>query len=170
MKKISRDKKNLFEISFELNGQEIDCRVSSTQSILEVIRSLGYKGTKKGCDSGDCGSCTIIMDGKAVVSCIIPAFMADGSKITTIEGVGSVNNPHVIQKAFVEAGAVQCGFCIPGMIMTTKFLLDRIENPDEQTIKHYLDGNICRCSGYIKQIEGVKISAAKIRSLKHHKE
>ncbi len=151
------------EISFKLNGKDITTEIKSTQTLLELIRSLGYKGTKKGCDGGECGSCTVLVDENAVLSCILPAFYANGKNITTIEGIGDVTSPHPIQKAFVEAGAVQCGFCIPGMIMTTKFLLDRIPEPDEKTIKHYLDGNLCRCTGYVKQIEAVKLASKKLK-------
>lgn len=151
------------EIKCRINNTEINDEVKLNESLLDFIRRKGFKGTKKGCDSGDCGSCAVMMDKKVVVSCVIPAFMADGKEIITIEGLGTLSDPHPIQKAFVETGAVQCGFCVPGMIMTTKFLLDRIPNPDEETIKHYLDGNLCRCTGYVKQIEAVKLAAKKIK-------
>jgi len=155
--------KGVINIKFKINGVEKNASVKPNETLLDLIRSVGYKGTKKGCDSGECGSCTVMINGKAVLSCLIPAFYVNGKEILTIEGVGNVSDPHPIQKAFVEAGAVQCGFCIPGMIITTKFLLDRIKDPDEKTIKHYLDGNLCRCTGYVKQIKAVKLAASKIK-------
>ena len=169
MKKITRNAQGFFNISFILNSKDFSVAVSPKETLLDLIRRLGYKGTKRGCDSGDCGSCAIIMNSVAVVSCVLPALYADGKEIITIEGLGDVSNPHPIQSAFVEAGAVQCGFCIPGMIMTTKFLLDRIENPDEKTIKHYLDGNLCRCTGYIKQVNAVKLASSKLKNIKNRK-
>lgn len=164
MKKITVGKEKDINISFNINGNDMTVSVKPSESLLDMIRRLGYKGTKKGCDSGDCGSCALIVDDKAVVSCLIPAFYADGKKITTIEGVGSILDPHPIQKAFVDAGAVQCGFCIPGMIISTKFLLNRFPNPDEKTIKHHLDGNLCRCTGYVKQIEAVKLASNRLKN------
>ncbi|MCX7648363.1 MAG: (2Fe-2S)-binding protein [Elusimicrobiales bacterium] len=162
MKKLLKNKEGLIEIGFKLNGTEIETSVKPNETLLDLIRRLGYKGTKKGCDTGDCGSCTIIIDGIAKVSCLLPAFYAEGKEIITIEGLGDVSNPHPIQKAYADSGAVQCGFCIPGMIMTTKFLLDRNPKPSDSDIKHALDGNLCRCTGYVKQIEAVKIAASKI--------
>ncbi|PIS47884.1 MAG: hypothetical protein COT17_01175 [Elusimicrobia bacterium CG08_land_8_20_14_0_20_51_18] len=161
--KLSLDKNGRFEISLKVNGKPLSMEVKPSESLLEALRKYGYKGTKKGCDTGDCGSCAILMDGSSRVSCVMPAFLAHGSEITTIEGLGTVQNPHAIQAAFVEAGAVQCGFCIPGMIVSAKHLLDRNKTPGEGEIKHHLDGNLCRCTGYVKQIEAVKLAAKKLR-------
>lgn len=163
MKKLIKNREGLIEISVNINSTNIKTSVKPNESLLNMIRRLGYKGTKKGCDTGDCGSCSVIVDGVAMVSCLMPAFYADGKNITTIEGLGSISEPHPIQKAYVDAGAVQCGFCIPGMIMTTKFLLDRNPEPSDEDIKHALDGNLCRCTGYVKQINAVKIAASKIK-------
>lgn len=164
MKKMTVGKEKSIDISFNINGNDMTVSVKPSESLIDMIRRLGYKGTKKGCDTGDCGSCALILDGKAVIGCLMPAFYADGKKITTIEGIGSILNPHPIQKAFVDAGAVQCGFCIPGMIISTKFLLDRFPTPDEKTIKHHLDGNLCRCTGYVKQIEAVRIASNRLKN------
>jgi len=158
-----KNEDGVINIVFKINGVEKKVSVKPNESLLSLIRRIGYKGTKKGCDSGECGSCTVMVNGKAVLSCLLPAFYVNRKEVLTIEGLGDISNPHPIQKAFVEAGAVQCGFCIPGMIITTKFLLDRIGDPDEKAIKHYLDGNLCRCTGYVKQIKAVKIAASKLK-------
>lgn len=159
MIKLVCDKNGFFNVDFELNGEWRSVKVKAYQSLLEVIRSLGYKGTKKGCDSGDCGSCAVIVDGKSLLSCLIPAVMVHKKKVVTIEGLGDLKDPHPIQKAFVEEGAVQCGYCIPGMIISSKFLLDRIKDPSVEEIKHHLDGNLCRCTGYVSQIKAVRKAA-----------
>lgn len=156
------NKKGKFDIVFTLNGRRTEVEVSACETLLETLRSLGYKGSKKGCDTGDCGSCAVIFNGKAKLSCLLPAFAAHGGEVITIEGIGSVSNPHPIQRAFVEAGAVQCGYCIPGMIVSTKTLLDKNPNPCEEEIKHALDGNLCRCTGYVKQVEAVKLADKKL--------
>lgn len=157
-------KHGYFEISIVLNGQKKVFKVQSDEILLDVLRRFGYKGTKKGCDTGDCGACAVLMDNVPVLSCLIPAVRAHGCQIITIEGIGTVGKPHPIQEAFVETGAVQCGFCIPGMIITAKGLLDRNPKPDEEQIKKYLDGNLCRCTGYIKQIEAVKLAVKKLKA------
>ncbi|MEF3279952.1 MAG: (2Fe-2S)-binding protein [Elusimicrobiota bacterium] len=170
MKTIKLDNEGFLKVNFRLNSKDISVLVKPNESLLDVIRRLGYKGAKRGCDTGDCGSCAVILGGKAILSCIIPAFLADGEDILTIEGLGNVLNPHPIQEAFAESGAVQCGYCIPGIIMSTKFLLDRIPDPDEKDIKHHLDGNLCRCTGYVKQIEAVKMAASRLKNNKKNKE
>ena len=149
---LDADPNGMFEITLTVNG--------------EALRSYGWKGTKKGCDTGDCGSCTVIFNGKPVLGCMMPAVSAHGGNITTIEGLGTVRNPHPIQQAFVEAGAVQCGFCIPGMILSTKALLDKNPEPTEAEIRKALDGNLCRCTGYVTQINAVNIAARKMKELK----
>ena len=153
----------VFEIGLSVNGAERTFAVKNNEFLLNALRRYGYKGAKKGCDTGDCGSCTVIINGKPALACLIPAFTAHGAELTTIEGVGTVRNPHPLQEAFVAAGAVQCGFCIPGMIMSAKHLLDVNPAPSDRDIKKYLDGNLCRCTGYVKQIQAVKLAARKMR-------
>ena len=133
-------------------------------TLLDFIRNKQkLKGTKIGCREGDCGACTVIIDGEAVNSCLVFTASVEGKKIETIEGLGSVSNPHPLQKHFVEEGAVQCGYCIPGMLMSAKSLLDKNNNPTEDEVKHALSGNLCRCTGYVKQIKAVIKAAAEMR-------
>ncbi|MBI4656238.1 MAG: (2Fe-2S)-binding protein [Elusimicrobia bacterium] len=153
-----------FEIQLKINGEAKNLKVKSNEFLLDALRRCGWRGAKKGCDTGDCGSCAVLMNGKAVLSCLTPAVKAHIADITTIEGMGTFEKPHPIQEAFVETGAVQCGFCIPGMILSAKDLLDRNPEPDEDMIKHALDGNLCRCTGYVKQIEAVKLAAKRLKS------
>jgi carbon-monoxide dehydrogenase small subunit len=148
------------QIQITVNEEERDLLVDPNLTLLDLLRyELGLTGTKKGCDEGDCGSCTVIVDGKVVTSCLVLAVEVDGSIITTIEGLQEGENLHPIQQAFVDTGAVQCGYCTPGMILTTKALLDENPNPSEADIQHYLEGNLCRCTGYTKIIEAVHRAA-----------
>ena len=134
-------------------------------TLLDFLREdLGLKGTKRGCDSGQCGACTIIMDGKTVNACLILAIQADGKEILTIEGLSSGGRLHPLQEAFVEEGAVQCGFCVPGMILSAKALLDEKKDPSEGEIREALSGNLCRCTGYVKIIKAVQKAAALMRT------
>ena len=133
-------------------------------TLLDFLREdLGLKGTKRGCDSGQCGACTIIMDGKTVNACLILAIQADGKEILTIEGLSSGGRLHPLQEAFVEEGAVQCGFCTPGMILSAKALLDEKKDPSGEEIREALSGNLCRCTGYVKIIKAVQKAAALMR-------
>ena len=157
-------KNGVFEITLTINGEKRSLSVRNCESLLDALRRHGWKGTKKGCDTGDCGSCAVILNGLPVLGCLVPAVAAHEGEITTIEGLGTVQKPHPIQEAFVEAGAVQCGFCVPGMILASKHLLDRTPNPTEAEIRKALDGNLCRCTGYVKQIEAVKIAARRLRA------
>ncbi|MDD2806773.1 MAG: (2Fe-2S)-binding protein [Elusimicrobiales bacterium] len=152
-----------FGITLSVNGVERAFRVRNSEFLLDALRRYGYKSVKKGCDTGDCGSCTVIVDGKPSLACLIPAFSVHGSAVTTVEGLGTMRAPHPLQTAFVEAGAVQCGFCVPGMILSAKALLDEVPDPSEAEIKKYLDGNLCRCTGYVKQVRAVKAAAKKKR-------
>jgi carbon-monoxide dehydrogenase small subunit len=155
--------KGFFRIAVKVNGEQRELSVKNGEFLLDALRRHGWKGTKKGCDTGDCGSCAVILNGKAVLGCLVPAVAAHGGELTTIEGLGSVRAPHPLQQAFVEAGAVQCGFCIPGMILSAKHLLDSCKNPTEAEIRKALDGNLCRCTGYVKQVAAVKAAAQKLR-------
>jgi carbon-monoxide dehydrogenase small subunit len=147
-------------IQITVNEEERDLLVDPNLTLLDMLRNeLGLTGTKKGCDEGDCGSCTVIVDGKVVTSCLVLAVEVDGSSITTIEGLQDGEGLHPIQQAFVDSGAVQCGYCTPGMILTTKALLDENPTPSEADIQHYLEGNLCRCTGYTKIVEAVHRAA-----------
>ena len=144
-------------IHLTVNGMEYDLAVASNQTLANLIRyQLGLTGTKKGCEMGDCGSCTVIMDGRPVNSCLVLAMQADGRDIVTIEGLETDKGLHPVQKAFVEKGAIQCGFCSPGMILSAKSLLDKKPNPERDDIRGALSGNLCRCTGYQKIIEAVE--------------
>ena len=158
------------EIKFEVNGTEVCLDVSPMKRLLDVLREdLNLTGTKEGCAKGECGTCSVIVDGKIVASCLYPAGQLTGKKVTTIEGISAEScrdgTLHPIQKAFVEEGAVQCGFCTPGMILATKNLLDKNASPSEAEIKEGLSGNLCRCTGYVKIFNAVK-KAMKLLKLK----
>lgn len=145
------------EISFELNGKKERVKTSPNRRLLDLLRE-DYKltGVKEGCGEGECGACTIILDGEAVNSCLVLVPQVDGSSIFTIEGLSDGYRLHPIQEAFINCGAVQCGFCIPGMILSAKVLIDKHPNPTEEEIKTSLSGNLCRCTGYQKIIEAVR--------------
>lgn len=153
----------LTHISLNINGVEYSLNISANLTLLDLLReNIGLSGTKKGCDSGQCGACTVLIDGIAVNSCIILAIQADGKNITTIEGINDGKTLHPIQKSFVEENAIQCGFCTPGMIMSAKDLLDHNSNPTDFEIKEALSGNLCRCTGYTKIINAVNNVSNKI--------
>ncbi len=153
------------DIKIKVNGRDYTFCVSSHMLLVELIReTIGLTGTKQGCKSGECGACTVIMNGKSVLSCMILACDCDGAKIVTIEGLGGDDKElHPIQQAFIEKGAIQCGFCTPGMILSTKYLLDRNPDPSDEEIRIGLAGNICRCTGYQKIFEAVRLAAERIR-------
>jgi carbon-monoxide dehydrogenase small subunit len=149
-------------IHLKVNDEEYELEVGPQELLLDVIRdSLNLTGTKRGCDTGDCGACTIIMDGRAVNSCLILAVEADGKEILTIEGLAKNGTLHPLQKAFVEYGAIQCGFCTPGMILSAKALLDENPDPSEEEIRRAIAGNLCRCTGYTKIVQAIKACAGK---------
>ncbi len=151
-------------IKIQINNNNHIFEVNENETLLDTIRDKArLKGTKKGCDNGQCGACTVIMDGKAINSCCVLALQADGKSIYTIEGLSEDANTNHIQEAYVEEGAIQCGFCTPGMIMSTKALLDKEPSPTDEQIKDALSGNICRCTGYTKIEKAVKSASKKIR-------
>ncbi len=143
-------------IQLTVNGQLWEVEVEPRRLLVDFLRDdLGLLGTKKACQDSYCGSCTVLLDGQAVHSCTVLAIMARGHEVTTIEGLSSNGDLHPIQQSFIDHGAPQCGFCIPGMIMTAKVLLDENPHPTEEEVRHYLTGNLCRCTGYTKIVEAI---------------
>jgi carbon-monoxide dehydrogenase small subunit len=143
-------------IRVRVNGTEHNLDILPDRMLLDMLREdMELTGTKRGCGSGGCGACSVLMDGKLVNSCLIPALKADGREILTVEGLAEGDKLHPIQRAFLEKGAVQCGFCTPGMLLAAKSLLDEIPNPSKEEIKLAISGNLCRCTGYTKIIEAI---------------
>jgi len=150
------------QIRLKVNGFEYDLLIEPHRTLADVLREeIGLTGTKKGCEKGECGACTVIVDGEAVLSCLVLAIQCQGKEILTIEGLSRDGRLDPLQDAFVRYGAIQCGFCIPGMIMASKALLSKKPRPTEEEIKRGLSGNLCRCTGYVKIIEAVKNASAK---------
>lgn len=147
-----------------VNGSKYDLLIKPWATLLEVLREdLSLTGTKEGCGVGECGACTVMMDGESVNACLVLAMEANGKQIITIEGLAEAGTLHPIQQAFLECGGLQCGFCTPGMILSSKALLDANANPSDGEIRKALEGNFCRCTGYTKIIESVKAAAQKMR-------
>ena len=148
-------------LSFVLNGEPVEVDIEPHLTLLEVLRDrLGLTGTKEGCGAGECGACTVLLDGKTVNACIFPAMEVEAKNVVTIEGIADAQgNLHPIQKAFVEYGAVQCGFCTPGMVLSAKALLDENPKPTEEEIRHGIAGNLCRCTGYLQIIQAIKAAS-----------
>ena len=154
----------LVDITCTINGRERNLAVEATELLVDTLRlRLGLTGTKKACGTGDCGACTVIVDGEAVRSCILLTASMHGKSITTIEGLGDVSHLHPIQQAFIDAGAVQCGYCTPGMILTAKALLDRQPHPTPEQSREAISGNLCRCTGYVKIEAAIRMAAERSR-------
>ena len=152
------------KIQFTLNGKPIGLEVPSHRLLLDLLRDeIGATGTKEGCGTGDCGACTVLLDGKPVNSCLILSGELDGADIVTIEGLKIGPGLHAIQKAFLQDGGAQCGYCTPGMLMMSKALLDENPDPTEEEIRFALAGNLCRCTGYAKIVQAVQDAAAEMR-------
>ncbi len=150
-------------LKLNVNGKSYECAVAAKTTLAEFLREdLGLIGTKIGCGEGECGACTVLIDGAPANSCIVLALEAEGSEITTIEGMAAGPELHPIQNAFVEKGAIQCGYCTPGMVLSTKALLDQSSSPSEQEIREALAGNLCRCTGYQKIVEAVQSAAEEL--------
>jgi aerobic carbon-monoxide dehydrogenase small subunit len=143
-------------LKLHVNGEEFEVLTEIHKTLLEVLREdLGLTGTKRGCDLGTCGACTVLIDGKPYLSCLTLAVDVQGKKIVTIEGLAQEGELHPLQKAFVKKGAIQCGFCTPGMILTAKAFLDENPHPSEGDVKKAISGNLCRCTGYVKIVEAI---------------
>lgn len=154
-------RKKLVELT--VNGEDYELAVEPQETLLNVLRNyLGLTGTKEGCDTGECGSCTVLVGGEPVLSCLILAIDCQEQEITTIEGLGDLDGMTPIQEAFLEKGAVQCGFCTPGMVLATTALLKRNPNPTDEEIKKALEGHLCRCTGYNKIVEAVETAVEKL--------
>jgi len=147
-------------ITFQLNGVATELLVNPNQTLVGLLRDdLGLTGTKYGCGEGDCGACTVLLDGEPVNSCLVLAPQVDGRRVETIEGLADGDHLHPLQDAFIEKGAIQCGFCTPGMILSAKALLDDNPEPDELEIRTAISGNLCRCTGYQKIVEAIAAAA-----------
>ncbi|NWF57561.1 MAG: (2Fe-2S)-binding protein [Syntrophaceae bacterium] len=145
-----------YPLTLTVNGEKVDLEIPPHRTLLDLIRNeLGLTGTKEGCGNGECGACTVLMDGQPVNACLVLALQAQGKEITTIEGLSRGRRLHSIQEAFISHGAIQCGFCTPGMVLSVKALLDRNPRPEEREIRKALSGNLCRCTGYQKIVEAV---------------
>lgn len=148
-------------LSFVLNGSAVDVIATPTETLLDVLREkLGVTGPKRGCDDGDCGTCTVLVDGEPIRSCLTIALTVAGKEVLTVEGLSVDGNLHPLQKAFHEHGAFQCGFCTPGMLMSAKALLEENPNPSRDEIRTYMSGNLCRCGSYEEVVEAIQAVAA----------
>ena len=147
---------------FKVNGRTVELEFHAEETLLNVLRSSGYTEVKEGCAEGQCGACVVLLNGVLVNSCQVLAASALNMEIVTVRGLGTLHDPHPIQKAFVETGAVQCGFCTPGMVLAAYALLQHSPDPSEQEIREALDGNLCRCTGYVKIVQAVQLAARRM--------
>jgi carbon-monoxide dehydrogenase small subunit len=151
-------------IALRVNGEERHVTFRPNRTLLEVLREeMGLTGTKHGCELGECGTCTVLVDGEPQLSCLLLALEAEGREITTVEGLAGAQGPHPLQRRFAELNAAQCGYCTPGFLLAAKSLLDREPAPDRDTIRRELSGNLCRCTGYLKIYEAVEQAAEDLR-------
>lgn len=151
------------DVTITINGESYGFRVPVNRTLLQLLRDdLGLTGTKEGCGEGDCGACTVLLDGKAVNSCLVLAVEADGKKVVTVEGLAQNGQLHPLQQAFIEEGAVQCGFCTPGMLLAAKGLLDENPSPTEAEIRQAIAGNLCRCTGYVRIVKAIQTAAQRL--------
>jgi len=155
---------NTFMLTFTLNGEVTEVLAEPSEMLVDILREKMYlTGTKKGCGKGECGACTVIMNGEAVNSCMIPAMKAMGSVVETIEGISNKDTLHPLQETFIDEGAIQCGYCTPGVIMSAKALLDKNLNATSDEVREAIAGNICRCTGYVKIVKAVLSAGQKIK-------
>jgi carbon-monoxide dehydrogenase small subunit len=151
-------------ISFVLNGESAEVAFAPHKTLLEVLREdLGLTGTKHGCELGECGTCTVLVDGRAILSCLMLGLDAEGREVETIEGMATGGQLHPLQVTFADTGAAQCGYCTPGFLLAARELIEKLPNPTRDEIKEALSGNLCRCTGYIKIYEAVELAAARVR-------
>jgi carbon-monoxide dehydrogenase small subunit len=154
-----------YQIQIILNGEQRGVDVAARETLLDVLRNkLGATDVKNGCGKGDCGACAVLLDRIAVNACLTLAVQADGKQVTTLRGIGTEEEPHALQKSFVKHGAIQCGFCTSGMIVSAKALLDRNPQPSREEIREAISGNLCRCTGYKKIVEAIQDTALRGRS------
>jgi aerobic carbon-monoxide dehydrogenase small subunit len=151
-------------VELDVNGERVGAEVSPTETLLHFLREkLGYTEVREGCGKGDCGACAVLLNGRPVNACLTLALQAAGQNVVTLKGIGSPENPHPLQESFVKHGAIQCGFCTGGMIVSAKALLDENPDPTRQEIRSAISGNVCRCTGYQKIVEAIEDAARRIR-------
>ena len=149
-------------INLTVNGREHQVALAPNVTLLQALRDLGYTDVKNGCEKGDCGACAVLLDGKAVNSCLVLAWQAEGAEILTDAGMGTMDDPHPLQEAFADAGAAQCGYCTPGMIVSAAALLEQNPNPSEDEIREAISGNLCRCTGYGQIVKAIQMAAERM--------
>lgn len=153
------------ELEITVNGKHLEKQVDGDQRLIDFLREeLGFTGVKEGCGVGECGACTVLVDGKSVLSCLTRVAQVDGKEVLTIEGLSDGDDLHPVQQAFVETGGVQCGFCTPGFIMVAVELLERNPDPSREEIREWIEGNICRCTGYVKIVDAIELAADRMMS------
>jgi aerobic-type carbon monoxide dehydrogenase small subunit (CoxS/CutS family) len=150
-------------VNLVVNGRNFDIEVKGNERLLDSLRKLGMRSVKEGCSVGDCGSCNVIVSGKLVSSCMMLTVQARGARITTCEGLGTEEHLHPLQEALLASAAPQCGYCIPGILMTAKYYLDRHSNPSAGEIRELLEGNVCRCGGYTKIVEAIVVASRQLK-------
>ncbi len=154
------------ELEMTVNGKHIEKQVDGDKRLIDLLREdLGFTGVKEGCGVGECGACTVLVDGKSVLSCLTRVAQVDGKEVLTVEGLSEDDDLHPIQQAFVETGGVQCGFCTPGFIMVALELLEQNPDPTREEIREWIEGNICRCTGYVKIVDALELAAESMRSV-----
>ncbi len=152
-------------LEMTVNGGPVKLEVDGLRPLLDVLRDdLGLTGTKVGCREGECGACTVLLNGRAVNSCLIPAMKAHGCEVITVEGIGTVEAPHPVQSALAEAGGVQCGYCTPGFVVSAVALLERNPHPSAEDVREAIAGNLCRCTGYLRIVRGILMAAERMAS------
>jgi len=149
-------------VTLTVNGRQHHVALAPNVTLLQALRDLGYTDVKNGCEKGDCGACAVLMDGRAVNSCLVLAWQAEGAEIITDAGLGTMDDPHPLQEAFADAGAAQCGYCTPGMIISAAALLERNPHPTEDEIREAISGNLCRCTGYAQIVKAVQVAAERM--------